>query len=411
MGSQCLKWLSSFAVPGGLLLLAAVGFLRPHGLPAWTLPLVHAYAYVVLGAGLLLGWYFDRSRIVFATVVLAVADRALLQFSAGDAATEGVGRVVFNAVALLVPLNLLALSLIERGIVTLRGAVRLGLMLAQVFFVAWLCRPEQAEVAASLELAYVDPRWMGWTPIAQPALLAFGAAVVLQTIRFLSLRNVIESGFVWALAASFIGLHGTRLGWEPTNFFATAGLILAVALVEDSYNMTYYDELTGVRGRHAFNEALLTLGNRYVVAMADIDRFKQVNDLHGRDVGDQMLRMVATKIAEVSGGGKAFRYGGGAFAVLFPGKSVEETLPHLERLREAVEAGRFLLSGRGRLRLKQDQPSSEGRTLDKELSVTISLGAAPRNEKRAKPDLVIKAAERALLRAKRGGRNQVKAER
>lgn len=102
MNSLFLKRLSSFVMPGGLLLLAAVGFLRPHGLPIWTLPLVQVYAYLVLGASLLLGWYFYRSRIVFAVLVLALADRALLKFAPGDAATLGVGRVVFNAVALLV---------------------------------------------------------------------------------------------------------------------------------------------------------------------------------------------------------------------------------------------------------------------------------------------------------------------
>lgn len=175
--------------------------------------------------------------------------------------------------------------------------------------------------------------------------------------------------------------------------------------------MTYYDELTGVRGRHAFNEALLTLGNRYVVAMVDIDRFKQFNDLHGRDVGDQMLRMVATQIAGVSGGGKAFRYGSEEFAVLFAGKAMEEALPHLEQVQEAVPTARLVLSRRGRLRIKPDESNSDEPTRSKELSVTISMGVAQRDTRKTNTEQVIKAAERALARAKRGGRNQVKAER
>jgi diguanylate cyclase (GGDEF)-like protein len=49
--------------------------------------------------------------------------------------------------------------------------------------------------------------------------------------------------------------------------------------------------------------------------MLDVDRFKKFNDRHGHHVGDQVLRMVASKLAKVSGGGTAYRYGGEEFTV------------------------------------------------------------------------------------------------
>jgi diguanylate cyclase (GGDEF)-like protein len=61
----------------------------------------------------------------------------------------------------------------------------------------------------------------------------------------------------------------------------------------------------------------------------------------GHDVGDQVLRMVAGRLARVDGGGRAFRYGGEEFAVLFHGKTAEESAPHLEKLRESVESAVF----------------------------------------------------------------------
>jgi diguanylate cyclase (GGDEF)-like protein len=51
--------------------------------------------------------------------------------------------------------------------------------------------------------------------------------------------------------------------------------------------------------------------------MSDVDHFKRFNDTHGHDVGDQVLRLVASKLSKVSGGGRAYRYGGEEFALVF----------------------------------------------------------------------------------------------
>lgn len=86
--------------------------------------------------------------------------------------------------------------------------------------------------------------------------------------------------------------------------------------------MAYQDELTSLPGRRALKEYLLKLGSEYTIAMFDIDHFKKFNDTHGHDVGDQVLRMVASKLATVSGRGKSFRYGGEEFTLVFSEKSL-----------------------------------------------------------------------------------------
>lgn len=53
--------------------------------------------------------------------------------------------------------------------------------------------------------------------------------------------------------------------------------------------------------------------------MVDVDHFKPFNDKHGHDVGDQVLKLAATELAGVRGGGTAYRYGGEEFTILFPG--------------------------------------------------------------------------------------------
>ncbi|MHC4137782.1 MAG: GGDEF domain-containing protein [Planctomycetota bacterium] len=384
------------------MLLVAVVVLRPGVLADSIVPFVSAYAYAVAAAGLFLGWLFRRSRIIFAILVLAVADRALLHFT-GD-----VGVVVFNAVALLLPLNLVGLAMvIDRGILTVRSLLVLLPILLQVLVVGWVCQSDELELLAWLGFSIVDARFTSWTSIPQLALVAFAVAVVIQAVRFLRDSKVIEAGFFWALGAVFFALtDGPEGGWLSTSYLATAGLILVVALLESSYRMAYYDELTGLPGRRALNEALRRLGKRYTVGLVDIDHFKKFNDTHGHDVGDQVLRMVASKLRNVSGGGKAYRYGGEEFAVFFRGKSLGEAHLCLEELREMVEMTPFVLRGRKRPRTKPVEPIPEDKPR-KRVSVTVSIGVAERGDRKLEPKEVIKAADEALYRAKDAGRNRV----
>jgi len=118
---------------------------------------------------------------------------------------------------------------------------------------------------------------------------------------------------------------------------AMGGVILLVAVLQESYRLAFRDELTGLPSRRALDERMRALGSRYTVAMGDVDHFKKFNDTHGHDTGDQVLRLVAARLAEVGGGGRAFRYGGEEFTVLFPDTPLKDALPHLDAVRKAVE--------------------------------------------------------------------------
>lgn len=396
-----LRALYALAVPGGILLLAAVEFLR-WAATETVAALAHVYPVAVLAAGLLLGWRFNRSGVVFALLVLAAADRALFYFAAGGAGASGAGRIVFSTVSLLLPLNLVGFCVMgRRGPWLPRFAGSLGALGAQVLLV-WLLHllgPEKA--AMVLDQGLVQEWLVAWTPLPQPGLLAFGLAFILLLMRSASRQRAVDNGFFWALVAAFLALHRGGGGAATTIYLSTAGLILGVSVIEASYRLAYRDELTGLPTRRALSEALLQLQKDYAVAMVDVDHFKKFNDTYGHEVGDQVLRMVGAKLARVSGGGRAFRYGGEEFAVLFAGKVAEEALPHLEAVRETIESSRFGLRGADRRRRK----SSGSR---KAVTVTVSIGVAEPQRRTASPAEVIAAADEALYRAKRAGRNQVK---
>jgi GGDEF domain-containing protein len=173
--------------------------------------------------------------------------------------------------------------------------------------------------------------------------------------------------------------------------------------------MAFRDELTGLPGRRALNERLQRLGRQYVLAMADVDHFKRFNDTHGHDVGDQVLKMVASRLRKIGGGGRAYRYGGEEFTLVFPGRSVEECLPHLEAVRQSVESYALQLRDASS-RPKDDRlgRAARGKVSTSQVSVTISIGVAERQGEQRTPDEVIKAADQALYGAKKAGRNCVR---
>lgn len=398
----------SYGLPEAPIIAAAVLYTHATWLQRLVAPLAPFYPYAVFGAGVLLGWRFHRSRLLFALLVLALADRSILHFAVvGRGFTQD--RVLFQAIGVLLPLNLAALTLMaERGFFTPPGLVRLAFILGQVALVAILDRATPGLTAALLHTRLL-PGWLfAWTPLADPALLAFFVSAGLIAAGQLVAPTQTGRSFAWALVPTFLGLSAVRPGSPgfSTFYLATAALILIVAVVEASYHMAYQDGLTGLPARRALNEALLRLGSVYSVAMIDVDHFKRINDRHGHDVGDQVLRMIAAKLAAVGGGGKAYRYGGEEFAVIFPGRAAEACLPDLNELRQTVEDTRFILRARFRSKKKREKVVTD-RGPGERVPVTISIGVAERTERHAKPDLVVKAADRALYRAKEGGRNQV----
>jgi diguanylate cyclase (GGDEF)-like protein len=159
--------------------------------------------------------------------------------------------------------------------------------------------------------------------------------------------------------------------------------------------MALTDPLTGLFNRRQMNQRLLEeasrfrrLGKDFSVILADIDRFKDINDRHGHDTGDRVLARVALLFTEALRGGDAVaRWGGEEFLVLLPGTHLRDAEEVAQRLRSAVESRLSDLEG-----------------LTAPLTVTFGVAAyAPF----ASLDGCLKAADEALYRGKESGRNRV----
>ncbi len=386
--------LTAFFVPGGAVLAALVFMLR-RGVLVPDAQFATFCWYAAFGVGMLLALRFRSIRLFFSLIALGLASLAPEALP---------GRFVAGCIAVLIPINLIVFTVMEdRGFTKSELATRVGFFFAQFIAIAFLSRPELANTTAILER-----NWIGFIPklgIPQPALLAFVGCAALFAFRFWVVRKPIESGYFWATAAC---LFGVTSGSAPVAKFysASAAGLLTMSLLESSYRMAYHDELTGLPARRAFNDALNRLGNCYALAVVDIDHFKKFNDTYGHETGDQVLRMVASKLSRVSGGGEAFRFGGEEFCILFPGKTVCEAIPYLERLREEIATAAFFVRGQDRV-VKSIEHRAPERKGNIETHVTISIGVAGSSGKLVNVDDSMRAADKALYRAKQEGRNRV----
>jgi diguanylate cyclase (GGDEF)-like protein len=399
------KTVYSLTLPGGLLLLTLTLLLQYSLLPQATA--MRWYAVIIFAAASIMGWRFNRSRVLFTVVALGAACVTFTFLLPGFPADSR--RTVLDAIMFLLPLNILALAWVkERGnnsSVLRLCAAGIGL---QILAVAWASTYGNAVAGPLLRLAFIDYDYSAWSRIPQPAMLAFVPALIVVALRFLRGRRPIEHGLFWSLVAVFLAFSSIP-ALDRIAYFAGAGAILIAALIENSHMLAYRDELTGLPGRRALNERLLKLEGTHAIAMVDVDHFKKFNDTFGHDCGDQALRMVATRLGAVTGGGEPFRYGGEEFTIVFPDKNIDEAITHLERLRQTIEESIFKIRGPDRRNKKAKRPSGEGAPLrrPKETSVTVSIGVAEAEGQSLKPAEVLEAADKALYRAKRTGRNRV----
>ncbi len=404
--------------PVAILIGAALALWLGPSLPPSLAGLKEAGAYFVLLAGAGVSLWFNRGRAFVATVSLLIA-YAGYRYALDFGGTSFAGRAVYTAIVVLVPLNILvALLLPERG-VSYHGDYRwLFIVAGEILLVAWIASSGRNALSGAAWQEILE-HWLLRSPPA-PFLgrVLFCAAFTAAAWRAWSpyfhkkegAVSPIAAGQAGALVAFFIACEWAANGAAFGVFTAAAGAILLIAMLQESHRLAFNDELTGLPGRRALQEAMAGLGPRYVLAMGDVDHFKSFNDTHGHDIGDQVLKLVAARLAEVGGGGRAFRYGGEEFTVLFDGAALAEALPHLEAIRASVEAYRMAVRGEDRPKEKEKGEklrAPDSQPPDKMLSVTISIGAAePAGEART-PAQVLKAADEALYRAKRGGRNRV----
>ena len=361
--------------------------------------------YVIAGIGMLLSWGFKSARDFYILLIIGIAYVGL-QTLIWQPALHVNESLFVAGLYFLLPLNLVLHNLLtDRGILSSHGLWRLVLTCIQATVFFWLVR----------QSGYHLESLFNYSPFAWPLqkisginflglVMLFSGLLLLGLQTFLH-QSVLHAGR-WAMLLNILfALHYVHIPWLSSVFFTIAVLAGLIAIILNSYNLAYLDELTHLPTRRALKQHMNNLGRRYSLAVVDIDFFKKINDNYGHDVGDQVLRMVAGHLRKVHGGGKAYRFGGEEFVIVFQGKDAGEAMLMLESLRERVANKPFIQRSRLRPKNKPNKPRQRAKV--QHINVTISIGVAERSTHHDSAQDVLKSADKALYKAKKTGRNKV----
>ncbi|AXM97675.1 diguanylate cyclase [Pseudomonas plecoglossicida] len=403
----------SHFLPSLFLLLAGLAAAYVRDLSVFFTSLFNVLPTLVLLLGGAYCAVYRRQRELFLMVTVYIAYFLLdtqTDYYRDNAHVREDAAVIFHLVCLLLP-----------ALFGLFGAWQERTHLAQDLLARFAVLFAVGSVAVALEQSFPEAlltwlaeiRWPAlhgqWMSLIQMVYPLFIGVFILLVVQYLREPRPLHAaqliglvGIFWMLPKTFI------LPFTLNIMCSQVMLMIAAAVSHEAYQMAFRDELTGLPGRRALNERMQRLGRSYVIAMTDVDHFKKFNDTHGHDVGDQVLRLVASRLSKVTGGGRAYRYGGEEFALVFAGKTAEECVPHVEAVREMI--ANYVMQLRDQNNRPQDDSTGRQRRGGNgagTVSVTISIGVAERQADHRNPEEVLKSADQALYNAKGAGRNCV----
>jgi len=363
---------------------------------------------------IILSHFFKQGRSGFAALLMLVAYNVIQQRLQTPLA---IGSTLFEYyfLVLLLPANLvLLLFLPERSLFSFKALSYHAFFILQGAVFYWFIQPEQLPLVSDL-LTAMEP-WIlvfGDVSVLPNILLGLLICAVLTAAILMLFRDVSsDQAFLSALLACTLTVVEFEQQWISASMFTMSAVVLLLSILKRSHEQAFIDELTRIPGRRALNIELTQLSGKYSIAMLDIDRFKKFNDTYGHDIGDSVLKMVASQLATVKGRGKVYRYGGEEFTILFKGKSASNCVAYLEEVRALIADYPFQIRQPIERRESQEEESKntdscQVEVIEKTVKVTISIGIAQGRSSTTTPDEVIVEADKLLYKAKESGRNRV----
>ena len=363
--------------------------------------------YILCGLAAFIAILANNSRYLGAAIIMLTGFWLIRAYLQAPLDTEPAGQT-FGLISLCAPLLLAALVILPNT-----GWRHLGFILFISFISIFALIITSLFQWQPLWFAALSPELRESTflglRISNTAGLMFVFAFIASLAAPLLKREPIDSSLPGCILFSFITLAWFHVPHISATLFSVSGLLLIINQTHSLLNMVYRDELTQIPNRRALLRDARNTGNHYALAMVDVDHFKKINDQHGHDLGDQVLRAIASKLSQVTGGGRAYRFGGEEFCLLFRGKTADQIIDHLESLRKVI--AEYDMTARDHKTRPWTQNKGEkqrGASRRKgNIRATVSMGVADSNTA-LDFHTVLKVADEAMYRAKEAGRNQIK---
>ena len=360
-------------------------------------------SYTSLAIAAIIAWQFGRSRLVYGCLLLLlIAIDKELPF------TPELLEVRYSGILLSFVFLLYSK---DKGFSALNLCFSLAI-LSMLFVLSWLAMPP-LQAASQTWLTSVDSLLFQLSPDIRALVTPFNSVLLILGLLLGLLRLFLKpdnthNALYFALILSAVLHIYQDAVFQLISIISLAGLF-CYSVLKDSFTMAFKDELTGIPSRRALMQYVQTLGRKYTVVMCDIDHFKKFNDTYGHDVGDEVLKLVASQLYKVIGGGKTFRYGGEEFIIVFPRKTTAQVMPFVELVRQTIADYDIALRAKPRPPKPKNSMVKKQPPKQQIVKVTTSFGVAHRSKEYSDFASIMKQADIALYAAKKGGRNCVKA--
>ena len=189
----------AFFLPGGLVLLVTFLAIHFNLVAPWIDIIEKVGSYVILAIGVILGWIFHRSRLVFVIFILFLSERTLFYFGAGGSFTFAYDNSVLLTNGILLPVNIALFYLVrEKGLLTLGAIARIILILLQPLSVYLLLRM-QPDLFQHLSHQFIKYTQLENLPLTQPVLFVYWDFFLVFFTSSVFSRGFIFRGFFWVL--------------------------------------------------------------------------------------------------------------------------------------------------------------------------------------------------------------------
>ena len=363
--------------------------------------------YILFATALALSHSFKQSRIAMVSLAMLVA-YAIIQMRLQTPISTGTTLLELSLVAFLLPVSCCLTFLFPDTGIFNKGMYIFTAIVLSFLMWTWLILTHFYTGGFN---GFADNLLFSFPQVSRlPIVLILYCVAITGTtgISVLNYNRPIDAVVYTCIlltSTTFIFFH---LPFVSSTLFSLAGILVIIYVISASHQMAFNDRLTNIPGRRALEMDMKHLGRKFTIAMLDVDHFKKFNDTYGHDTGDDVLKLVASKMTATGGNAKVYRYGGEEFTILFKGKTVKESKPFLEELRHDIEHYQMVIRD-NKQRPKNHKTGAQQRGKGSEpskVSITVSIGASD-SKNTKKPDEALKKADNALYKAKEQGRNRV----
>ena len=365
--------------------------------------------YILLGCALLMCYSFKQGRESMVCIAMLLA-YFVIQHRLQVPLQTGTALLELTILASLLPVSFLAVFLFNKEGFDSKATLTYVLMLSM--FVFWSYVTLTYYVEGGFE------EWTNGILFIVPTVSKLPLVLVLYCIGivcFLGILVLKKNKIIHAMTYSAMVLASATfiffdVQYISSTMFTLTGLLIIIYSTSASHQLAFTDSLTLIPSRRALDLDLKHMGRKFTIAMLDVDHFKKFNDTYGHDTGDDVLKMVASRLMKTQGGAKVYRFGGEEFTIVFKGKYTEDCESHLEEVRELIAQYEMILrdqDNRPDVNKQGRKKRGNAESKQKTVSVTASFGVADSRSARNPAD-VIKLADDALYKAKKAGRNCVK---